>query len=232
MHIDWPINWESELSPTVEGEVDFWVAWKGLNEMRQVNYEEEFAAYLWGKPQSAWMPWQHRAAAADMMLPWHNWAERYPYTLCERACYTEWLYNRNRSGGGGTVWWGSVMAISRHDFYNIDTGFELMAAIQRAGAAHPISINQTKRLQQCLDDEARKAIAQSAGRRSLADRYRDLSQRIEAANTLSRRQIPTCEIDPPQLRESDSEQRFRLDYTYALRQQYGDVPAKYAHAAK
>jgi hypothetical protein len=232
MRIDWLIDWDGEVDPAMLAEINFWTAWKGLNEMRQENYERKFGEYLWGQPRSDWRPWQHLAEAEDLIYPWSNWEARYPYSLCERAWYGDWLCWRNQHPANGEVWRGSVMAITRHDFYNIDTGLELMAAIQRAGADQRIDIHHTERLQSWLDREVRDGIAQSAGRRSLADRYRDLSQQIEAANTLSRRQLPTCEIDPPQLRESKSEQRFRLNYTYALRQKYGDLPAQYSPSVK
>jgi hypothetical protein len=187
MRIDWLIDWDGDVNPSIQEEVDFWAAWKGLNKMRQEHYQEGFGEYFWGQPRSDWTPWQHRAAAEDLMYPWSDWEERYPYTLCERVWYADWLYQQNLSHTGGEVWRGPAMAITRHDFYNIDTGFELMAAIRRAGAAYPIAISQTDRLQQWLDNEAGNGIAQSAGRRSLADRYRDLSQQIEAAKT---------EVDP------------------------------------
>jgi hypothetical protein len=101
MRIDWLIDWDGDVNPSIQEEVDFWAAWKGLNKMRQEHYQEGFGEYFWGQPRSAWTPWQHRAAAEDLIYPWSDWEERYPYTLCERVWYADWLYQRNLSHTGG-----------------------------------------------------------------------------------------------------------------------------------
>ncbi len=100
--------------------------------------------------------------------------------------------------------------LDRHALYNIETAHELDAAMGRAQMQGIDPANE-KRFQQFLDQEAQQGIHQVEGKRSLAERYRELRQRRDEAITLMQRSVPSNLIPSMQLQESIWEQQYRLN---------------------
>ena len=222
MTMHWPIDWETPPDTEIVPEVDFWREWLNTNQFHEQQYERAFLTTLWDRPRSAWTDWQQSAEQANLLLLGHdNWLARLPYTLCERAHYRAWLYERNAMNSDCVIWRGPEMVIDRHAFYNLDLGYELKAVL----ANHPASldIRNTQAVQALLDQQSKLPMNEPLGRRSLAERYRSLTQQMEQATELSRRQIFHYDIDRPRLLESDAERRQRIDYTYQVRQRLGDL---------
>lgn len=98
--------------------------------------------------------------------------------------------------------------LDRHDFYNIETAHELEAAMGRARHQGVNPANE-KQFQRFLDREAAQGINQVEGKRSLADRYKELRERRDEAIAAMQRGAPADQIPSMKLYESTWEQQHR-----------------------
>jgi hypothetical protein len=129
------------------------------------------------------------------------------HLMAQRLSYADWQAEQQREAVRPD---GAGKGLDRHDFYNLDTAYELEDAMQRA-AAQGIDYGKPDQFQRFLDKEAEAGVGQVEGRRSLSDRHQELRQQSQEAASLTERGARAEQIPAVKLYESAQEQQFRVE---------------------
>jgi hypothetical protein len=137
------------------------------------------------------------------------------HLMAQRLSYADWQAEQERETVQPD---GAGKGLDRHDFYNIDTAYELEDAMQRA-AVQGVDYAKPDKFQRFLDKEAEAGVGQVEGRRSLSDRHQELRQQSQEAASLTERGARPEQIPAVKLYESAQEQQFRVEQERSLRGQ-------------
>jgi hypothetical protein len=133
----------------------------------------------------------------------------------QRLSYADWQAEQERETVRPD---GAGKGLDRHDFYNLDTAYELEDAMQRA-ASKGVDYGDADQFQRFLDKEAEAGIEQVEGKRSLSDRHQELRQQSQEAASLTERGARAEQIPVVKLYESAQEQQFRVEQERSIRGQ-------------
>ncbi len=145
------------------------------------------------------------------------------HLILQRLEYQDWLAQQEREEVAPAG--GVSQGLDRHDFYSIDTAHELEDAMERAGL-QGVDYTNADKFQAFLDLEAQQDINQVEGKRSLADRFQDLTQQSKEVADLTERGVRPEQIPTVQLYESAQEQTFRQEQERNLAQERDHTPAR------
>jgi hypothetical protein len=137
------------------------------------------------------------------------------HLMAQRLSYADWQAEQERETVRPD---GAGKGLDRHDFYNLDTAYELEDAMQRA-ASKGVDYGDADKFQRFLDKEAEAGIGQVEGKRSLFDRHQELRQQSQDAASLTERGARSEQIPGVKLYESAQEQQFRVEQERSLKGQ-------------
>jgi hypothetical protein len=137
------------------------------------------------------------------------------HLMAQRLSYADWQTEKERETVRPD---GAGKELDRHDFYNLDTAYELEDAMQRA-AVQGVDYAKPDKFQRFLEQEAAAGVGQVEGRRSLSDRHQELRQLSQEAASLTERGARAEQIPAVKLYESAQEQQFRVEQERSVRGQ-------------
>jgi hypothetical protein len=129
------------------------------------------------------------------------------HLMAQRLSYADWQAEQERETVRPD---GAGKGLDRHDFYNLDTAYELEDAMQRA-ASKGVDYGKPDKFQRFLEQEAEAGVGQVEGKRSLSDRHQELRQQSQEAASLTERGARAEQIPAVKLYESAQEQQFRVE---------------------
>jgi hypothetical protein len=137
------------------------------------------------------------------------------HLMAQRLSYADWQAEQERETVRSD---GAGKGLDRHDFYNLDTAYELEDAMQRA-ASKGVDYGKPDKFQRFLEQEAEAGVGQVEGKRSLSARHQELRQQSQDAASLTERGARSEQIPAVKLYESAQEQQFRVEQERSVRGQ-------------